>query len=174
MQVDGGGSSVAPSFPFARSPPKEEPVEAKGAQQPETADLEPASDEKTTSKPVAIRWDSASPLPSGHCKLLFPLSANDAGTGKARLEALLRDCQPATFGRGSEDILDETYRKASKLDSSAFSTDFCPYTLGIVDTAAELLMPGVGIGLARTVKAELYKLNVRSCAVPILVGTGEC
>ncbi len=109
--VDGGGSSVALSSPSARLLLKEEPAEVKGAQPSKTVDGEPTSDEKTMSKPVTIRWDSAAPLPSGDRKVLFPLSANGAGRGKARLEALLRDCQPATFGRGSEAILDETYRK---------------------------------------------------------------
>jgi hypothetical protein len=37
------------------------------------------------------------------------------------LEPLVASCQPATFGRNNEDILDESYRKAGKLDRSQFS-----------------------------------------------------
>jgi hypothetical protein len=124
------------------------------------------SDKKTTSQPVTIRWDPHSAQPGESRNACFPPSASSAGTGMAMLKALLQDCAPATFGRGSEDVLDESYRKASKLDSSAFSTDFCPYKLGIVNTAAELLMPGVGLGFSGAVEAELYKLNVGSPTRP--------
>ncbi len=78
----------------------------------------------------------------------------------AWLKVLLHNCEPDTFGRGCEDVLDKSYRKATKLDASAFATDLCPYGLGIVNTAAELLMPGVGLSWSRAVKAELYRLNV--------------
>ncbi len=119
------------------------------------------SDGRTTSsKPVTVRWDLPS-VPPGECRSVrFPLSASSSGSGMARLKALLHDCEPATFGRGREDVLDESYRKATKLDASAFATDLCPYALGIVNTAAELLMPGDGLGWSRAVEAELYKLNV--------------
>jgi hypothetical protein len=47
------------------------------------------------------------------------------------------------------------------LDSSAFSSDFCPYKLGIIDTIAQVLLPNAQSGLGtKGVKAELYKLNV--------------
>jgi hypothetical protein len=70
--------------------------------------------------------------------------------------------EPATFSRGGEDVHDEIYRKALKLDPSRFSTNFCPYEKGIVDMIARLLLPRYPFTFseARTVKAELYKLNV--------------
>ncbi|EFX02814.1 hypothetical protein CMQ_2743 [Grosmannia clavigera kw1407] len=95
-------------------------------------------------------------------RVVFPLAVT-AGLGAEQLAALLRDCQPATFGRAGEDVFDEDYRKASKLDVSAFSSSLCPYGLGIVDTVAEMLMPSDYMaGGSRGVKAELYKLNVYS------------
>ena len=54
---------------------------------------------------------------------------------------LLAVCQPASFGRGGEDVFDEDYRKAGKLDRDAFATSFCPYEAGIVDIVAQLLLP---------------------------------
>lgn len=80
---------------------------------------------------------------------------------KASLLKLVEDCQPASFGYKGEDVIDESYRKAAKLDCTAFSTDFCPYKLGIIDTIAQVLLPNAGSDLGtKGVKAELYKLNV--------------
>ncbi len=105
-------------------------------------------------KPIAIRWDS----PQGGTKLTIPI---DGADGEARLAQLLEDCQPATFGYHNKDVLDETYRKAAKMDRSAFSPDFCPYELGIIDTIAQVLLPNAKKGgLTGGVQAELYKLNV--------------
>ncbi len=57
------------------------------------------------------------------------------------LQQLIASCQPATFGRGGEEVLDDDYRKAGKLDTTAFVTTFCPYNAGIVDVVAQLLVP---------------------------------
>lgn len=106
---------------------------------------------------LALRWDS----PTGMGKLSFPVKAATEEQ-KTSLLKLANDCQPASFGFKGEDVLDESYRKATKMDRSTFSIDFCPYELGIVDTIAQVLLPNAG-GSAGTkgVKAELYKLNVR-------------
>lgn len=56
---------------------------------------------------------------------------------------LVRTCEPATFGLGGIDVLDETYRKATKLDPSEFCTNFCSYELGVIDIISQLLMPSV-------------------------------
>ncbi|OTA98261.1 hypothetical protein M426DRAFT_77076 [Hypoxylon sp. CI-4A] len=90
----------------------------------------------------------------------LPLVDSDADE-KARFAALVNDCQPATFGYQGKDVYDETYRKATKLDSSEFSTSFCPYSVGIIDTITQFLLPDSphktsGMG----VEADLYKLNV--------------
>ncbi|EPE06419.1 2og-fe oxygenase family protein [Ophiostoma piceae UAMH 11346] len=121
------------------------------------------SAQHTTSAPVVLRWDPASALAGESRNVVFPQADAAVGQGAEQLAVLLRDCQPASFGRGGEDVFDEEYRKASKLDASAFSSSLCPYALGIVDTVAELLMPSAYMaGGSRGVKAELYKLNVYS------------
>ncbi|KAK4893682.1 hypothetical protein LTR27_007929 [Elasticomyces elasticus] len=79
----------------------------------------------------------------------------------SELQSLIAACAPAAFGRGGEDVFDETYRKAGKLDTDQFMTDFCPYATGIIDVVAQMLLPSIP-GRQRGVKAELYKLNVYS------------
>lgn len=105
--------------------------------------------------PVTVRWDSISG--SGY-KVTLPC----ADTDKPSFEQLLKDCEPASFGRGGECVMDETYRKAGKLDSSAFSCDFNPYSLGIIDTIAQALIPTLAqrTNQSHGLRAELYKLNV--------------
>lgn len=113
----------------------------------------------TVSAPVAVRWDgqpNASKPGHGH-KILFPLEPTTAGN----LERLVADMAPATFGRGGQDVYDEAYRKALKLDPSEFCSTFNPYESGIVDTVAQMLLPTVIDSTRfRAVRAELYKLNV--------------
>jgi hypothetical protein len=54
---------------------------------------------------------------------------------------LLNGSEPATFARAGEEVLDEDYRKAGKLDRGHFATDLCPYAIGIVDTLTQMLLP---------------------------------
>jgi hypothetical protein len=75
------------------------------------------------------------------------------------LEVLTAACQPATFGRNNEDVLDESYRKASKLDITQFATSFNLQSTPIprvveTDFLAETL------SVTETIKYELYKLNI--------------
>ncbi|KAI0860334.1 hypothetical protein F4860DRAFT_479537 [Xylaria cubensis] len=114
---------------------------------------------------ITLRWDPEDPTtPASQCRLTFPFNNQEQKTFKR----LLGDMQPATFGLGSEDVLDESYRKASKLDTSRFSSTFNPYELGIIDAVGQMLLPNLQIGdakiseLKRGVRAELYKLNVYS------------
>lgn len=77
----------------------------------------------------------------------------------------MSDCEPASFGRGQEDVLDPEYRRAGKLDPSRFVSDFCPHESGIVRLAEQYLLPNYKEHLEhtlpfRSLKAELYKLNV--------------
>lgn len=84
------------------------------------------------------------------------------------LHALLAASKPASFGRGNEEVVDETYRKATKLDTTDFLTDFCPYKAGIIDIISQMLLPALQSGInskrfeRRGVEAQLYKLNVYS------------
>lgn len=105
--------------------------------------------------PVTVRWDSTT---GTGCKVTFPVADADL----PNFEQLLKDCEPATFGRGGESIMDESYRKAGKLDTSAFSTTFDPYSVGIVDAVAHALIPKLSQRTNTTsgLRAELYKLNV--------------
>ncbi|KAF5011843.1 hypothetical protein FDECE_2075 [Fusarium decemcellulare] len=106
--------------------------------------------------PVTLRWDPRDDsTPATHCKLTIPTVSPD------NLEHLLSEMMPATFGLGGEDVYDESYRKASKLEPSNFSTNFCPYTVGIIDAVSQLLLPSRESNKQRAVKAELYKLNAR-------------
>ena len=67
-------------------------------------------------------------------------------------------CDVATFGINDRDVLDETYRKAGKLDSQYFSAKFDPVATGLLDSLREMLL--VGHGNEMSIRAELYKLNV--------------
>ncbi|KIJ19142.1 hypothetical protein PAXINDRAFT_128457, partial [Paxillus involutus ATCC 200175] len=75
--------------------------------------------------------------------------------GEEEPEALYQTCKPATFGRNGENILDETYRKAGKMDLTAFSAPFDPRSLGIHDQISQGLFTR-----ERGVEMELYKLNI--------------
>ncbi|KAF2014657.1 hypothetical protein BU24DRAFT_349125 [Aaosphaeria arxii CBS 175.79] len=109
--------------------------------------------------PVVLRWDSLD-LSSGVAKITLPVDPSNPDD-VSTLEKLIRDCQPASFGMNGKEVLDDTYRKATKMDRSNFSTDFCPYELGIIDTIAQILLPGSKENIhTNGVKAELYKLNV--------------
>ncbi|KAH8810964.1 hypothetical protein F5884DRAFT_749366 [Xylogone sp. PMI_703] len=118
-------------------------------------------DEQNTSLPVTIRWDlEENDESQAPCtKVTLPLAP---GT-EADIERLVQHSEPATFGRGSKDVYDESYRKALKMDTTKFSSTFDPYSLGIIDTVAQVLLPSVIDSTThRAVRAELYKLNVYS------------
>ncbi|KAH7381399.1 hypothetical protein DE146DRAFT_773172 [Phaeosphaeria sp. MPI-PUGE-AT-0046c] len=110
-------------------------------QPPQSAQVTPAGHFQALD-PVTIRWDTATSID----KLVLPKSSAEADKGISAVANLVAGTQPASFGYQGKDIVDELYRKASKLDSSAFSTNFCPYKSGIVDVIGVL--------------AELYKLNI--------------
>ncbi|KAK6858062.1 hypothetical protein PG995_005761 [Apiospora arundinis] len=96
-------------------------------------------------------------------KLNLPLIPGAGVGGETSLKRLVQHCQPATFGRGGKDVYDESYRRAGKMDPTAFCTTFDPYTAGIIDTVAQVLLPSVYDSVThRGVRAELYKLNIYS------------
>lgn len=115
--------------------------------------------------PVKLRCDFA--LLNDDASITFPQYSDDYGFSD-KLMALLKRCEPATFGVRGRDVLDEGYRKASKLDPTRFSTNFHPHDCGILDSIQQILLPSTvrgGLELAvgpQAIKAELYKLNVRS------------
>lgn len=74
-------------------------------------------------------------------------------------------CAAATFGRNQQDVLDESYRKARKLDCSEFACHFDAQGSGLVQAACEEIL--VGEESTRSIKAELYKLNVYGAALSL-------
>ncbi|KAG7097990.1 hypothetical protein E1B28_005298 [Marasmius oreades] len=93
-----------------------------------------------------------SSLPQPQLLKLTPAAAVDD------LNKLSMSCDRATFGRAKEELLDESYRKAGKMDVERFSSK--------LDSNVIRLLPGIlfhllkGEDLDRKVDAELYKLNV--------------
>ncbi|KIK19542.1 hypothetical protein PISMIDRAFT_107364 [Pisolithus microcarpus 441] len=74
------------------------------------------------------------------------------------LDRLSDACQPATFGVNREDVYDESYRKAGKLDIPNFAPSFDIGSTGLVDIVRDALLDGEDD--QRRIKAEMYKLNV--------------
>jgi hypothetical protein len=74
------------------------------------------------------------------------------------LENLARACNPATFGVNQKDVLDESYRKAGKLDIENFASKFKLEKSGIMTVIRAALLEGHDSN--RPIEAELYKLNV--------------
>ncbi|KAJ3516482.1 hypothetical protein NLJ89_g1087 [Agrocybe chaxingu] len=75
-----------------------------------------------------------------------------------QLKKLADACQPATFGHGQKDVLDESYRKARKMDATMFASHFSPLQLGIINSIVGSLFHEQRE--ATEIRAELYKLNV--------------
>ncbi|KAH9927888.1 hypothetical protein B0H21DRAFT_124049 [Amylocystis lapponica] len=74
------------------------------------------------------------------------------------LEHLAETCDLATFGVNRTDILDETYRKAGKLDAEHFAMKFDAAKSGLLDVIRANLLKDEDE--QRSISAELYKLNV--------------
>lgn len=69
------------------------------------------------------------------------------------------------LGLAGQDVYDETYRKALKMNPEEFCSTFDPYSLGIVDSVAQTLLPSfLDSTTHRAVEAKLYKLNASYCA----------
>uniref|UniRef100_A0A8H7K6Z2 Fe2OG dioxygenase domain-containing protein n=1 Tax=Bionectria ochroleuca TaxID=29856 RepID=A0A8H7K6Z2_BIOOC len=124
---------------------------------PESASSKSSSPTSGAHPLVTLRWDPKDvSTPASQSKLILPIEETTAGN----LKHLLAEMKPATFGRGGEDVYDESYRKASKLEPQNFSTNFCPYSTGIIGAISQLLLPNPKFADQRIIKAELYKLNV--------------
>lgn len=72
------------------------------------------------------------------------------------LEALQAVCAPATFGLGSKEVLDPTYRRALALPADRFLTSFdLAQHAGVLRAVRSLLLPD-----AAYVTSELHALNI--------------
>ncbi|KAH8078414.1 hypothetical protein BXZ70DRAFT_961687 [Cristinia sonorae] len=89
---------------------------------------------------------------SDSCHLNFDTATDD------NLELLSRSCDAATFGRNNEDVLDESYRKAGKLDASRFSSTIDIHRTGLLQLIGDHLCKN--LPPSSTIQAERYKLNV--------------
>jgi hypothetical protein len=102
-------------------------------------------------EPIIVRWGSATSIE----KLILPSATNR----DEAVKKLAAGPQLASFGFQGHDVIDETYRKASKLDTSAISTNFCPYETEMIDVIGQALWPKLPSS-SQGIRAELYKLNV--------------
>ena len=62
-------------------------------------------------------------------------------------------------GVNERDVLDETYRKAGKLDLDRFAINFFPESSGILDSIGSDLLKNTHVD-DHIIRSELYKLNV--------------
>ena len=119
---------------------------------------------QNSSGPVQIFWVNQTSHEAHMLELPLKSDGNPASS-VARLNQLVGDCQPASFGRGHQDVIDPSYRKAGKLDPSQFATSFHPADFGIVDHVEQILLPAYQTEAQsclpfQKLRAELYKLNV--------------
>jgi Rps23 Pro-64 3,4-dihydroxylase Tpa1-like proline 4-hydroxylase len=76
------------------------------------------------------------------------------------LEQLTDACERASFGRKQETVIDDTYRKAVKMDSECFSPTLDPSHTDLLKIIYDCLLEGTQS--TKRIKVELYKLNVYS------------
>ncbi|KAI9926316.1 hypothetical protein MW887_004080 [Aspergillus wentii] len=118
-----------------------------------------------TSSPVSIFW--ATEKNSTARKVVLPLDSTTQESSADVLQQLVAACDPASFGRGDENVVDPKYRKAGKIDPTQFATSFHPADFGIIENIEQILLPSISTETEnklqfRKLSAELYKLNVYS------------
>ena len=82
-----------------------------------------------------------------------------ASSTPEQLDQLAAACDQATFGRGGQDVHDESYRKALKMDAADFSAQFDPTASGLIKTIEESLLQGQ-TSESMSIRPEIYKLNI--------------
>ncbi|KAJ6568120.1 hypothetical protein B0H10DRAFT_1965111 [Mycena sp. CBHHK59/15] len=90
-------------------------------------------------------------------------NARQIDFGSATVEdlvALTAACQQATFGVNQEDVLDESYRKAGKMDPTKFAARLDVVASGLIDAISPDILEGQNAEGEKVLKAEMYKLNV--------------
>ncbi|GKZ32611.1 hypothetical protein AbraIFM66950_002129 [Aspergillus brasiliensis] len=126
---------------------------------------EPAAAGLTSPRVQVVHWGADHDSTAQKLTLPLPNEASDSSIHG--LQGLLAACQPASFGRDGQDILDPEYRRAGKLEPDRFLTSFHPADFGIIELIESILLPGISSQTEnrlqfRKLKAELYKLNVYS------------
>ncbi|KIY63509.1 hypothetical protein CYLTODRAFT_359861 [Cylindrobasidium torrendii FP15055 ss-10] len=84
---------------------------------------------------------------------------NLANATPEELQNLISACDAAPFGRGNETVMDESYRKALKLELAQFSLPFELIETGIVNKIQHELVDSPD-ATQRSIRTELYKLNI--------------
>jgi hypothetical protein len=104
----------------------------------------------------------------GGYKVSFPLNGGRAS--QRAFQQLLKDCQPATFGRGKEEVLDTEYREAGKMDAADYCTNFDPAAYEIMYTLTQALVQSIHLEqkdhVLNGVVAKPYSLNVHISLYP--------
>ena len=77
------------------------------------------------------------------------------GADKAAIQQLFSACSVASFGMGSKQVTDKSYRDAVKLEPDQFATSFQLCDTPILGEIQMLMVPDV-----HTIQAKLYKLNI--------------
>lgn len=90
---------------------------------------------------------------------------NFANASNEELALLAEACEAATFGRNHEDVLDETYRKAGKLDAEDFATSFEVQSSNLVSILRDKLLIADS---EANIRAERYKINVYGKRLPCI------
>ncbi|KAL4906976.1 hypothetical protein BDW74DRAFT_130997 [Aspergillus multicolor] len=128
-------------------------------------DLKAREDMQPASSPINIFWSKGDDATAS--KLVLPLDGSVPETHPDTLRHLVVDCDPASFGRGQQDVIDPEYRRAGKINGDQFATSFHPADFGILENLSQVLLPSISsetdnqLGF-RKITAELYKLNVYS------------
>ena len=79
------------------------------------------------------------------------------------MEELTQACDPASFGVNEKDVLDETYRKAGKIDPERFASNLDPVQTDLMKIIRGHLLEGTQS--TKHIIAKLHKLNVYSMHV---------
>ncbi|KAL2871859.1 uncharacterized protein BJX67DRAFT_376715 [Aspergillus lucknowensis] len=116
------------------------------------------------SLPVNVFWATAA---STARMLVLPLNNVSPESSPTALQQHVSDCEPATFGRGQQDVFDVDYRRAGKMEPRTFATSFNLAGFGIVENIERILLPNVSTAMEnslgfRKLRVESYKLNVYS------------
>ena len=88
-----------------------------------------------------------------------PSCLNFSRATEEQLDKLSAACDPATFGVKQKGVLDESYRKAGKLDTDKFASLLKVAEYGLIDTVRDELLQE-GADSTKQIACELYKLNV--------------
>ncbi|KAJ7446577.1 hypothetical protein FB451DRAFT_1055059, partial [Mycena latifolia] len=83
-----------------------------------------------------------------------------ANATEAQLGELAAACEPAPFGVNQENVLDESYRKAGKMDLTKFSARLDVVTSGLLNAIGPDILDGQNATSEKVLRAEMYKLNV--------------